>query len=60
MIHPKYYKLIEAATESLESSIVDDIDEFDENILAIFATSESSNGRVRKLFTKYFGDDWLN
>lgn len=63
MIHEKYFKLIEAATERFEnpSLDVDDEDtEMDENIVAIFATSESINGRIRTLCTKYFGKDWLN
>lgn len=60
MIHDKYYKLIEAATERFENRTnVDNNEEIDE-ITAIFTTSESSNGRVRKLCSKYFGDDWLN
>lgn len=62
MIHEKYFKLVEAATERLEKSETVDIeiDEFDENIMAIFATSETSSGRIRKLCSKYFGEDWLN
>lgn len=59
MIHEKYFKLVEAATERLEKSQDVDDDEADENILAIFAT-ENSSGRVRKLCTKFFGEDWLN
>lgn len=62
MIHEKYYKLIEAATERFEKpqDIDEDQLETDEHIMAIFASSESSNGRVRKLCSKYFGDEWLN
>lgn len=62
MIHEKYYKLVEAATERFEKpqSSDEDNSEIDEHIMAIFATSESTHGRVRKLCSKYFGDDWLN
>lgn len=69
MIHPKYYKLVEEATKRFEMEggnavdSLEDIDtseEFDENIEAIFATEETTNKRVRKLCTKYFGEEWLN
>lgn len=71
MIHPKYYKLVEEATKKFEAcvnkencgnEIIDDEmdDDFNEHIEAIFATSENENKRVRKLCSKYFGDDWLN
>lgn len=62
MIHEKYYKLIEAATERLEKpqDINEDRFEPDEHIMAIFASCESSHGRVRTLCSKYFGDEWLN
>ncbi len=57
---------MEAATERLEKT-PDEIETesdtesgFDENIMAIFATSETSSGRIRKLCSKYFGEDWLN
>lgn len=62
MIHEKYFKLIEAATkrfEKLEPNDDQDSD-IDEHIMAIFATSESTHGRVRKLCSKYFGEEWLN
>lgn len=69
MIHPKYYKLVEEATNRFEmekdtaSGLLDDPDsddQFDENIQAIFATEDNTNKRVRKLCTKYFGEEWLN
>lgn len=68
MIHPKYYKLVEEATirfEAEEHNVVEPIDadgsdEIDDSIQAIFATEQTTNKRVRKLCTKYFGENWLN
>lgn len=54
MIHEKYFKLVEAATERLEKSSPDDIEteEFDENIMAIFATSELPVGELENYVLK--------
>lgn len=65
MIHAKYYKLVETvetATERLEKpqGSEEEDSEIEEHIMAIFATSESTHGRVRKLCSKYFVEDWLN
>lgn len=71
MVHPKYYKLVEEATKRFEmqkenessSNSIDDLlngDDIEEHIEAIFATEDTTNKRVRKLCTKYFGDEWLN
>lgn len=62
LIHEKYFKLIEAATERIEKSPDSEEDNanIDETLMAIFATSESTHGRIRSLCSKYFGNDWLN
>lgn len=72
MIHEKYYLLVERATEAFEAEkenlfvahkVEDsssDENEFDENIMAIFATEQTTSKRVRKLCTKYFGGEWVN
>lgn len=51
MIHQKYFKLVEAATERLKKSTPDDTeaDEFNENMMAIFTTDETSSGRIKKI-----------
>lgn len=51
--------------EAEEHNVVEPIDadgsdEIDDSIQAIFATEQTTNKRVRKLCTKYFGENWLN